>query len=88
MHQVVTHLTKRIAAAHKAALDVLNEVERQVEAQGKQLDEVSQGRRFDEEQAAAQARLVGALQEAMALLEDAEGSLGDAQRLLEDLERP
>ncbi|MCW8142066.1 MAG: hypothetical protein KIT58_24430 [Planctomycetota bacterium] len=84
----MTHLTKRIAAAHKAALDVLNEVERQVEAQGKQLDEVSQGRRFDEEQAAAQARLVGALQEAMALLEDAEGSLGDAQRLLEDLERP
>ncbi len=87
MHQAVTHLTKRIGAAHKATLDVLNEVEKQVEQQGKALDDVSQGRRFDEEAAEAQSRLVAALQEALALVEDAEGSLADAMRRLEELSR-
>lgn len=87
MHQVVTHLTKRITTAHKATLDVLNELEKQVEQQGKALDDVSQGRRFDEEAAEAQSRLVAGLQEAMALLEDAEGSLADAVARLEELSR-
>lgn len=87
MHQTVTHLAKRIGAAHKAALDVLNEVEQQVEKEGKRLEEVSAGKRFDEEQAEAQARFVAALQEAMGLLEEAEGSLGEALERLEDLQR-
>lgn len=87
MHQAVTHLTKRITATHKATLEVLNEVEKQVEQQSKALDDVSQGRRFDEEAAEAQSRLVAALQEAMALLEDAEGSLADAVSRLEELSR-
>lgn len=87
MHQVVTHLTKRITTAHKATLDILNEVEKQVEQQSKALEDVSQGRRFDEEAAEAQSRLVAALQEAMASLEDAEGSLADAVARLEELSR-
>src|SRR5690606_4633980 len=87
MHQAVVHLAKRITAAHKATLDVLNEVEKQVEQQAKALDDVSQGRRFDEEAAEAQARLVEALQETLTLLEAAEGSLADAKGRLDDLSR-
>lgn len=87
MHQALVHLSKRIAAAHKVALDVLNEVEQQVEKEGKRLEEVSSGKRFDEEQAEAQSRLVAGLQEAMALLEEAEGSLGEAVGRVEELQR-
>ncbi|MCO5170748.1 MAG: hypothetical protein M9894_30845 [Planctomycetes bacterium] len=87
MQQPVTHLTRRIALAHKAALEALNDIERQVEQQAKQLDEMSQARRFDEEAAEAQSRLVAALQDAMTLLERAEGALADAQGRLEELER-
>lgn len=87
MHQNVVQLMKRITAAHKATLDVLNEVEKQVERQGKALDDLSHGRRFDEEAAEAQARLVEGLQETMSLLEAAEGSLADAIARLEELSR-
>jgi hypothetical protein len=87
MHQALAHLSKRIAAAHKVALDVLNEVEQQVEKEGKRLEEVSGGKRFDEEQAEVQSRLVAGLQEAMSMLEEAEGSLGEAVERVEELQR-
>lgn len=87
MHQALAHLSKRIASAHKVALDLLNEVEAQVEKEGKRLEEVSEGKRFDEEAAEAQGRFVAALQEAMALVEEAEGSLGEAVERLDELQR-
>ena len=87
MQPVAVQLMKRVEVAHKAALEVLNEVEKVIEREGKKLEEVSEGRRFDEEAAEQQARLVAALQETLAMVEEAEGSLAEAKDRLEDLTR-
>lgn len=87
MQPIAVQLLKRVEAAHKGAVEVLNEVEKAVEREGKKLDEVSQGKRFDEEAAEEQSRLCAALQETLALLEEAEGNLAEAMGRLEDLTR-
>lgn len=87
MQPVAVQLLKRVEVAHNGAVEVLNEVERAVERETKKLEEVSEGRRFDEEAAEQQAALVAALQAALALVEEAEGSLAEAMQRLEDLTR-
>lgn len=87
MQPVAVQLKKRVEVAHKGAVEVLNEVEKAVEREAKKLEEVSAGRRFDEEAAEQQSRLVEALQATLTLVEAAEGSLAEALERLEDMTR-
>jgi methyl-accepting chemotaxis protein len=87
MQPVAVQLLKRVEVAHKGAVEVLNEVEKAVERESKKLEEVSSGRRFDEEAAAELTQLVEALQRTLAHVEEAEGALAEAMAGLEDLTR-
>jgi hypothetical protein len=87
VHPGLNHLSKRVQAAHQAALEALKDAEKLVEKEQKRLDEITEERRFDEDAADLQSRLVAGLHEALSLLEEGEGGLAEGLDRLRELER-
>jgi uncharacterized protein YukE len=84
MQDPLQHLAKRVTTARSTVDEVLRELEKQTEREGKSLEEAAFGEDFDADFASRQEDVVAALNEALRLVDSASASLEEAARGLRE----
>jgi exonuclease VII small subunit len=85
MHEVFTHLAKRIGAVRDTVTNLVRELEQQLERENETLEQAAYGDDFDEGLTPVQEQVVAALQEALELVDGAETKLDEARGVLAEL---
>lgn len=85
MHEVFTHLSKRVQTTQKALAELIAEVERQAQREAKALEEAEYGSEFDAETSPVQEKVVSALQSVLEDLDAADEALTAARETLGEI---